>query len=758
MKGKNMNHKTTWLLQTAVLMVAVLLAATAARADFEGEYANGSAWEFDITHVPDFDQKRTVLANNGKSHCVPTSAMNWMAYFANHGRPSINPGPGDWESQDRYDDASNAILIMGVYMFTDGDDGTYPSGAKHGYWFWLFGEPVIVTQSLSNIYWSPTLQHAAVSVFMGAYVQVCVGWYDENPPGFITRDGGHALSLSHAIRDGNEMELAWKDPASDEGDWTIQSPFTTETFAVENRVVFPINYGILPRYMSQVIGYGSAFIDSYTAILPLFALTTHPDIPILILNFAFILDGSATPEYAEYGPLACSEIVDLSILMDNTGYAAVVDPDAAQPNQLWIINALTGEDELIDNATLNDPRCVIVGRYRDLYVMDGNDLVKINPDVDPIDVVRVAVDGEIGAMCYDDANDEVMLLATDTRRLLRYAHHLTSEPEELIIPPDVPLTGRTSLCYNQALECSMFVSDESDSLWQFTEVHGMPELIVKEIVLPGIVEPKAVQAGDDGRVYLSCQQQVVEVEYSTAREGWSLVDNPYFDDLTAGDCLIVARSRSNDDPEIHDTEIWRNVLPGYCVPNAVCRSYITRVLIGDIDQISECDMDTGYADYTDLFTELVIGDPVEMIVEGSIAPPADTCGIWIDWDRDLTFDDPRDVVAIGPFDPDTETFQTTVTAPADAKPGATTMRVRVAESTAMDPCNDEWLSGESEDYTVVIVEDPCPADFDDDGDVDTADLLFLLGAWGTPNGDVDGDGDTDTADLLALLGAWGECP
>jgi len=52
----------------------------------------------------------------------------------------------------------------------------------------------------------------------------------------------------------------------------------------------------------------------------------------------------------------------------------------------------------------------------------------------------------------------------------------------------------------------------------------------------------------------------------------------------------------------------------------------------------------------------------------------------------------------------------------------------------------------------------CPADFDGDGDVDTADLLFLLGAWGTPDGDVDGDGDTDTADLLALLGAWGPCP
>ena len=56
------------------------------------------------------------------------------------------------------------------------------------------------------------------------------------------------------------------------------------------------------------------------------------------------------------------------------------------------------------------------------------------------------------------------------------------------------------------------------------------------------------------------------------------------------------------------------------------------------------------------------------------------------------------------------------------------------------------------------IPDHCPADFDDDGDVDTADLLYLLGAWGTGDGDVDGDGDTDTADLLALLGAWGECP
>ena len=52
----------------------------------------------------------------------------------------------------------------------------------------------------------------------------------------------------------------------------------------------------------------------------------------------------------------------------------------------------------------------------------------------------------------------------------------------------------------------------------------------------------------------------------------------------------------------------------------------------------------------------------------------------------------------------------------------------------------------------------CRADFDEDGDVDTADLLHLLSCWGTSCGDVDGDCNTDTADLLALLAAWGSCP
>jgi hypothetical protein len=72
---------------------------------------------------------------------------------------------------------------------------------------------------------------------------------------------------------------------------------------------------------------------------------------------------------------------------------------------------------------------------------------------------------------------------------------------------------------------------------------------------------------------------------------------------------------------------------------------------------------------------------------------------------------------------------------------------------------DTWIVfGDPSLRIVGSVEHACPADFDDDGDVDTADLLYLLGCWGDDCGDVDGDADTDTADLLALLAAWGQCP
>lgn len=52
----------------------------------------------------------------------------------------------------------------------------------------------------------------------------------------------------------------------------------------------------------------------------------------------------------------------------------------------------------------------------------------------------------------------------------------------------------------------------------------------------------------------------------------------------------------------------------------------------------------------------------------------------------------------------------------------------------------------------------CPADLDDDGDVDGTDLATLLAQWGT-NGsaDINGDGTVNATDLSSVLAAWGNC-
>jgi len=57
---------------------------------------------------------------------------------------------------------------------------------------------------------------------------------------------------------------------------------------------------------------------------------------------------------------------------------------------------------------------------------------------------------------------------------------------------------------------------------------------------------------------------------------------------------------------------------------------------------------------------------------------------------------------------------------------------------------------------VLVPVSGCPADFNDDGDLNTLDVLAFLNAWNAdePAADFNNDGTVDTLDVLAFLNAW----
>jgi hypothetical protein len=142
----------------------------------------------------------------------------------------------------------------------------------------------------------------------------------------------------------------------------------------------------------------------------------------------------------------------------------------------------------------------------------------------------------------------------------------------------------------------------------------------------------------------------------------------------------------------------------YCDAGSnACDEFISNVQIGSINNPSGCSDDAnGYADFTNLSTDLYIGSAAPIVI--SNGPPTftgDQCGIWIDWNQDGDFDDANETITPIAGSPGTGPYSSLITPPADALLGPTTMRVRITFTGAVNPCGFTTF-GEVEDYTVVV--------------------------------------------------------
>jgi hypothetical protein len=196
--------------------------------------------------------------------------------------------------------------------------------------------------------------------------------------------------------------------------------------------------------------------------------------------------------------------------------------------------------------------------------------------------------------------------------------------------------------------------------------------------------------------------------------------------------------------------------PEGCFCNAAggtCDEYISRVVVGGIDNSSACN---NYEDWTALSTLVYQGLSYNISVENGNGYSSDQCGVWVDWNQDKDFDDAGETITVSGT-PGVGPYTGTITPPSGATNGPTVMRVRITYTGAVEPCGPTTY-GEVEDYTLEVDSYVC-GDCDGDDALTTADITCMMnyyfsgGAAPVPinAGDNNGDGNADIADIVYLV-------
>lgn len=545
--------------QLAVALLA-LAGATAAQANWFRNYTSPVQYQAGFTQVPDLDQRRDDLPGDGSMYCAPTTAVNWLAYIANHGYPFIRPGDESqafWHSGGAYDDVTGLLLQMGMLMGTDPVEGTSGNGSMAGYRNWLALTDSEFFVNFHHVWLgggtsTPRFDSIANWVNSGVPVAGVVGWYDDDGV-TITRDGGHVFSVVGVERSGTERWLTFHDPADDR-ELDEQSEPTPLTFAIEPRVRFVQG---LPRVVDKVVDYGSGYLDEYVAIRPLAGLATSSNGLQLVLakpwRFSFdpdpVLDTFASPLGAQIADVAHCPLSLCSFLVTRPV------PGVAS-SKLWRFDPVTrGYTEL---AALDDGKYLELDRFGRIHVLDGRTIrcLEVDPEDRVEEVATVVPPAPCDALAIDDLNDHLLVLCDGSVR--PYALGDLGALPAVPVPAGAVLGGPASLSASPRDGAIFLTSELSPAVYRLDRQGGF-----RAIGQGLLARPRDVSVGDGDGVYVVDGATGLTLVFRQDPQSgdWVAFPQAPFAGLEVGRNLTVARSRTNFDPAIHTGPGYRNVLP-----------------------------------------------------------------------------------------------------------------------------------------------------------------------------------------------------
>ncbi|MHC4977076.1 MAG: hypothetical protein ACYTF7_10805, partial [Planctomycetota bacterium] len=372
------------LLATLTGCSAALTLAPMAHANHTSGGSGTISWAKWI-HMPDFDQRRSALPNNGGMYCVPTSTTNIFAYLSRHGYPMAYPGSRsvwEWQSNAQYDEVTSNLSLLGAVMGTHGVDGTDGNGYFNGLDVLVSNQPFTYYAYWTNDDYTPNFESVELFTFAKYPTSINVGWFTQEGS-VVTRVGGHDVSVQKVWRDTSGAgldgleKISIRDPADDNDDLTTQSTFVSQEYDIaEEYVIYQGKF----RWMDKLVGYGSGRLDGLTAFKPLQGLTTDSDGLSIWLHLPnkFGWDSSAslrTFDLNEIGHKA-SDIEEIPGSLE----IAYIKPHIGRDDvsSIWKLNPITGVHEHIIDAPFAQE--IEFGRFRQLYVRMPDKLQCINID------------------------------------------------------------------------------------------------------------------------------------------------------------------------------------------------------------------------------------------------------------------------------------------------------------------------------------------------------------------------------------------
>jgi hypothetical protein len=539
---------------------AVACLTTLGRADVTvNDYDDAEHFDYHVNYMPDLDQKRSGLPGNGSMFCVPTSMMNIFAYAAEWGFDSLDPGPGVWQGDVGYGTLTSFLDDLGDVM--NSADGTSVSEWLAGMEYWLADHALVSNAYYKSDDYCPTLATAADRASIGSLVAICYGRYEFNPavqPIVATDpESGHCVTMMHAHADGEDDMALWVRDPGDDGNLFSQSPWaytiydTVETVTVlqdwdEDSDYLPMDVTALNFDQDDDL---MRFIHKVYAITPAFGVD-FDTVQVSIHPLAGDITWGPAPTHGEFSPPASMTFGDVQIHPDLASLIVLVRGQTGSA-ALMLADRRTGA--LTPLATVPGATDFVVGRHRELFVLAGNLVHRIDLEKPGVIEATAQLPVPAQAIAFRDGADEVIVASTSHRKLWIFPESLGTELEPVLefpLPTIIPASGNPSIAVRESDGAVAIVVPESPTTVWGVRAIGYTGLEWLPHAWSG-APPMSVEFDGRERLLIGTADGAVAELKRAAGTWWSWATVPAaesrYGDLEIAGSFRVLQSRTNYD-------------------------------------------------------------------------------------------------------------------------------------------------------------------------------------------------------------------